>query len=596
MTEPHFIEDDELFESGRPMPTEGVKIDPEEFRKMVYGNDPRAADRKDKSDPPHSNGGNGADDGPVHTASSDSGQQADDDSWPDDGDFFGAPDQGADDEASARSYDESLSLAPIIPFSVGCLLPKGVAFGSDTAGAHLLRLLHGDDLLYSSELGWLVWDGRRYAAESKDALRVAIRIMNIGRGLFLGAAQILATAAKKGLTGDALAAAEKRAEALRSWAKRVQSASGVEKITKLARSLVSVQHGELDADPWLLTVENGTVDLRSGKLGEHRRGDKISKLAPVHYTPGQACPKWIEFVEEILPDVEVREFVQRYLGYALTGSTREQCMVVALGKGANGKSVMSEVMRSLLGDYARDSPSDTFMQVMNGRGIENDIARLRGARFVTCKETEEGKRLDESRVKQLTGEDTVSARFLFKEHFEFIPNFKLWLYANHRPRITGTDDGIWRRVKLVMFGVTIPYANQDRELKSKLVAEASGVLDWLIAGCLKWLSIGLKPPDSVLAVTAEWRAASDEIQLFIDDCCTVGNFAVKPRALFLRYQAWAQEQGNKTPFTQRTFKNRLEALGYAQDRSSDARCWQGLGLVADRDEREADSDFADERF
>lgn len=474
-----------------------------------------------------------------------------------------------------QAVDQRMAL--IIPDD----LPAGVVAGTDLAGAHLLAEHHGDNVRYSPEIGWLNWDGRRFRPDTKGT-EVSLRVQDIGRRLELGAAELYRKAARAA-DEAAQERLRKRAEALHAWARGAQSAAAIRRIMELGQTLVSIRTDALDGDPWLLNCENGTVDLRTGELRAHRRSDFITKLAPVSFDPVAECPRWADFVDQILPDPEVRGFVQRYLGYSLTGSTREQCFVIALGPGANGKSVLAETVRSLLGDYTRDCPTDTIMHTGSGRGTENDVARLRGARFATAKETEEDKRIDEARVKQLTGEDTVTARFLFREHFEFVPTFKLWLYCNHRPRIVGTDDGIWRRVMLVPFGVIIPKSRRDPELKAKLLLESPGILAWLVRGCVEWLSSGLSAPAAVTAGTAEWRSQSDEVRAFVDDCCHIATYAsVKPDPLFARYTQWSQAQGNKAPLGQKLFRSRLEGLGFAQKRTGErGRYWDGIGVSAE---------------
>lgn len=449
------------------------------------------------------------------------------------------------------------------PLGVQLALPPGVAAGTDLALAHLLQEHHGDDLLYCAKLGWLCWDGKRFAPSSEgEAER---HVHNIARRLELGALE-LARAAALADTEEARERLSTQAEARAKWARSAQSANGIRKALEIAATLMSIRVEELDSDSMLLTCDSGTIELANdGRLREHRRADRITKLAPVRYDVSAAAPRWSSFLSEALPDPEICGFVQRYLGYACTASVAEQCFVVALGAGNNGKSVMAETVRRVLGDYTRDTPTDTLMYCKHGRGTENDVARLRSARFVTAKETEQGKKLDEARVKQLTGGDTVTARFLFKEHFEFVPSFKLWLYCNHRPVIVGTDDGIWRRVMLVPFDATVPPEKRDKELPAKLWAEAPGILAWLVRGCVEWQRAGLQPPAAVAAASTQWREESDDVGQFVAECCVIGSFAqVKAGPLHKKYVAWVHEQGGKEPLAPAVLSQRLTALGTAR--------------------------------
>jgi putative DNA primase/helicase len=470
---------------------------------------------------------------------------------------------------------------------LGDTLPAGIAVGTDLATASLLHEHHGEDLFFSPTLGWLAWDGCRFAPD--DSGEVSRRAQNVGRRLELGAAEMMRRAARSESETEQQRL-RSRAQALGKWARKAQSAAGIASAVELAQTLMPVTPTDLDADPWLFNCANGTLELRDGSpaLREHRRTDRLTHLCPVAYDPAATAPRFEQFIAEILPDSDTREFVQRYLGYALTGSTREQCFVIALGTGANGKSVLTETVRHVLGDYVLDTPTSTIMAAEHGRGTENDLARLRGARFVTAKETAEAKRLDEARIKALTGGDVVTARFLFKEHFEFVPEFKLWLYANHRPEIRGADDGIWRRIALVPFEVTIPESQRDPELPAKLRGEAPGILAWLVRGCMEWQRQGLRPPARVTDATQGWRSDADDVARFVAECCTLAPFAeVKADALHKRYVAWTRDQGSRDHLASNGFSRRLAALsikGFEQRRTfAKGRHYIGIGLESEPD-------------
>jgi putative DNA primase/helicase len=491
--------------------------------------------------------------------------------------------------SSPHTQERSAQLDPI-EFA---MLPAGVVPGSDLSTASLLTAIHGDDLLYCVEPGkWHDYDGVRYRPDSYG--RVSLRVQHIARRLESTAGEIEAAAATLEDKTERQAA-EAFAKSLSAWARHAQSATGIAAAMKVAQTHLACSMAALDADPLLLNVLNGTIELATGTLREHRRSDRMAKLAPVAFDANAAAPRFQAFIAEILPDAKLREFVQRFLGYTLSGMTSEQMMLVALGGGANGKSVLAELMRTILGDYAGNLPSDALMISKHGRGTENDLARLAGARFVTAKETDRDKRLDEARTKDLTGGDTISARFLFREWFDFKPLFKLFFYSNHRPRIVGTDHAIWRRLALVTFGVTIPTERRDKDLLSKLVAEAPGVLNWLVEGCLAWQRGGLQPPAAVLAATAEWEAESDDVPSFISErCVRLPRARVKAADLYAAYAAWfaAEGRGADAALTAKAFGQRLAALGFEAKRTSSARYWQGLGLVAAEADRNTDEQIA----
>ena len=284
---------------------------------------------------------------------------------------------------------------------------------------------HGQDLRFVPLWKkWLLWDGTRWAVD--DTYKVTQRAKETVRSLPTELASIQED--------------EKRRAFLQHIA-RSEGYRWIANIVELAKSEpgVPVSSEQLDADPWVLNVQNGTLDLRTGQLRPHAREDLLTKLAPVAYDPEALCPTWEAFLSHILAgDVELIRFVQKIIGYSLTGSTQEQCLFMLYGAGANGKSTLIQTVSALLGDYARQTPTDTLL-VQRGDGVRNDLARLQGARFVSAVEVEGGRRLAEALVKQLTGGDTITARFLYGEHFEFQTMFKLWLAVNHKPG--GARDG-----------------------------------------------------------------------------------------------------------------------------------------------------------
>jgi putative DNA primase/helicase len=458
------------------------------------------------------------------------------------------------------------------------ILPEGVVHGTDLAAAHLLVDQHGRDLRYCGELGWLAWDARRWAGD--DTAERRRRMHCVGRSIELYAAQLLEDAARATSKTEA---EELRAQAQKyaRWARQTQTDSGIAHALSVAEALVPLRAAALDLAPMLVTTRSGTLDLRAdgNELRDFRREDLITRLTGCAYDPHAAAPAWEAFVERVLPDAEVRAFVQRALGYSLTGDTSEQIMFIAHGVGANGKSSLLETVRHVMGDYATHVQTDTLMAIGRPRGADNDLMRLRSARFVTAIESGEGKRLDEPRIKSLTGGDTVTARLLYHEPIEFRPTAKLWLATNHRPEVTGTDHAIWRRLRLIPFEVTIPEAERDPELQAKLRAESDGILAWMVRGCLDWQQGGLRAPEAVMAATESWRADSDELMRFIVDRCEVLE-GVRTRSgdLYAAYTTWARAEGNREPLSSQAFGRRVTEAGFAEQRAKDARYRRGIGL------------------
>jgi putative DNA primase/helicase len=355
--------------------------------------------------------------------------------------------------------------------------------------------------------------------------------------------------------------------ALADWAKTSESEQHINAMVRLARSMIPATPDEFDADPWLLNVENGTLDLRTGELDQHRRVNMLTKLAPTEYHPDAEAPTWTAFLERVMPDEETRAFLQRAVGYSLTGSTGEEAFFVVHGRGRNGKSKFLRAIQDTLGlDYTQQVPPETLMLERGDTGATPGLARLKGARFAATVETGEGGRLDEALIKQATGGDLISARYLYGNYFEFEPTHKIWLATNHKPTVRGTDEGIWSRIKLIPFMVTIPEAERDDRLAEKLAAERTGILAWAVQGCMAWQKERLAVPKAVRLATQEYRDAMDAIGEFITERCVIGEeFQVGAAELFEAYKEWANVNEEYT-YSQRRFGDALSERGYKVER------------------------------
>jgi P4 family phage/plasmid primase-like protien len=443
---------------------------------------------------------------------------------------------------------------------------RGVYLCTDTGNAERLADRHGANLRYCHPWGkWLLYDGTRWRVDDRGAV---VRLAkDTARSIFEEAKEAHSDAA---------------ANQLGKWASSSLSESKLRAMISLCQSEpgIPVLPDELDASPDLLNVLNGTIDLRSGKLREHRREDLITRVAPVEYDPDANAPAWETFLERVLPGEELRAFVQRALGYSATGDTSEQCMFINHGGGANGKSTFQEAISAALGEYSMRTPTEMLL-ARRSDGVPNDVARLKGARFVSASETEEGRRLAESRIKDLTGQDTITARFMKAEWFDFAPTHKLWLSTNHKPEIRGTDAAIWRRIRLVPWAVTIPPAEQDKKLPIALRHELAGILAWVVRGCLQWRREGLQAPDEVRKATGEYRAEMDVLAGFLVECCELdtGHWEYA-KDLYECYKRWCDENGER-PEPQRKFGGRLGERGFQRDRggSRGAGIWRGVRLT-----------------
>ena len=288
---------------------------------------------------------------------------------------------------------------------------------------------------------------------------------------------------------------------------------------------MGITPGVLDRHKLLLNTPGGVVDLKTFTVTPNDPGNYITKATAVSYKPGAKCPLWLKFLDDIFAgDRELIRYVQKAVGYSLSGLTDEQCAFILYGNGRNGKSTWIDIIRYICGDYATNIQPETLMTRTQQGAANSDIARLKGARFVTSVEPNEGVRLNEGLLKQLTGDDVVTARKLYGDEFEFKPEFKLWMATNHRPVIRGTDTGIWRRIHLIPFTVQIPEEQVDKKLKDKLLCEAEGILCWCVEGMRLYHEEGLKKPASVCRATEEYRKEKDLYTVYTKWCDLYGEF------------------------------------------------------------------------
>lgn len=417
--------------------------------------------------------------------------------------------------------------------------------------AHALVDLHGQDIRYCEKAGgWHLWDGKRWKRD-EDA--------SINR-LAEDCTTKIADAA------NAKTDLEERKRLL-LFALSLRKRRTLENMVAATAWQPQIAIGDptrFDANPWLLNVANGTIDLRTGQLSEHQREALITKNVPIRYDSDAQCPRWLQFLEEIFAgDQETIDFVQRAVGYSLTGENREHCCFVLWGTGANGKSTFIKVLEKLLGDYGKSAAPATFVDRQAG-GATNDLAALRGARLVSSMETSDRAALAENFLKATTGGDKLSARFLYAEYFDFEPCFKLWIATNNRPVVRGTDEGIWRRIKLVPFTERFDGNRRDELLSAKLETELSGILSWAIRGCSDWQSLGLGQSESVTQATQTYRSDMDTLAQFLAEECEIeASVKVRAKDLYAAYRAWAEEAGEK-PLSQKWLGLRLKDRGFSK--------------------------------
>jgi putative DNA primase/helicase len=418
---------------------------------------------------------------------------------------------------------------------------------------------------------WLLWNGKTWIEDKKKYIeRIAIKTF---REMFLEASK------EEDID---------RRNQLMKWAQSTEKSSVFLNSIARAEAMLPISQEELNTDRYMLNCANGIVNLRTGELLPHDRNFYMTKNTHIEYDSNASCPTWVNFLENIMKDEEgnVKEelidFLQKAIGYTLTGDTSEQVAFFLWGTGRNGKSTFINVVKDILGDYGKQTNSDTFTSKMNDNGINNDIARLHSARFVSAVESEDGQKLSEALIKQLTGGEPITARFLRKEFFEFLPEFKIFFTTNHKPIVKGDDEGIWRRIRLIPFTHTIPKEEVDRHLPEKLRKELPGILRWAVEGCIKWQQEGLSEPEEVKAATDEYKEEMDLLSNFLSEHCVVlPDAKVAVNDIHKAYMNWAEENG-EYPMKQRVFSSRLQMRGFSKRKSTGNRTFFfGIGLLTD---------------
>ena len=426
--------------------------------------------------------------------------------------------------------------------------------------AYRLAESHRDRLLFVFGLGWHYWDGKRWALDDRgEATRAVLRVLEDQWGI---------------ARHDKSLAQEIRA---------CDSSAGIRGILEIAGALeeFAARVDDLDSDPYLLNCANGTLDLRTMQLYPPKPSDRLTKVTTAAYTPGTTSRRWSEFLDRVLPDTEVRDYLARFVGVALIGAVKEQHFTIATGTGANGKGVFYGAVLNALGDYGHTAESDLFMTTKaNANAASPAIVALRGKRFVVTSETERDHKLAAALMKNLTGGDPINARAMYSSPIVFKPSHTVLMVTNFLPKVSGNDPAVWRRMRVVPFRVEIPPAERDPHLGEDLELDADAILAWAVDGYCEYVQRGMEPPAAVLEATNAYQERSDAIARFLNDCCLLSpHMRVGVGELFEAWQRWASEDGAE-PVNKNQFGEELDKRGFETTRTGSGRFRKGLGLAA----------------
>ncbi len=445
---------------------------------------------------------------------------------------------------------------------------------NDHGNAERLIALYGDDLKYCHAYKkWLVWDGMRWAVDDTDQARRLAKMTML---------EFLKQTIDRGTN-----------EKAEKFARSSLDARRIGSMLSMAECEIYIRPADLDTHPFALNFLNGTVDLRTGALRDHRRSDFITKLVRYRHTPSAACPRWLTFLDQVMgggPEAleadldrsrRLVAYLRRALGYSLTGTTIEKAVFIPFGTGDNGKSTMLSTFRHLIEEYSVLLQVDTLMVRQESNNTQADLADLRGARFVQTSETEEGQRLAQGKLKRITqGMGKIKATRKYENPIEFAETHKLWMDTNRKPTIRDVDDkATFNRLHPIPFTVTIPKERIDRELPDKLLGEAEGILAWAVEGARLWYAEGLAKPAEVEAAKEQWREDMDQLGRFIDERCIAGEGCrASASALYADYKQWATDGGERSSLTSTAFGTKLADRGFAKIHSERGAVYIGVGF------------------
>jgi putative DNA primase/helicase len=417
---------------------------------------------------------------------------------------------------------------------------------TDLGNAERLVNHYGKVIRFCPSFGWLIWDGKKWKPDKTEIYKLA---HETAKSIYLEASQ----------TKDTL-----HSQKIGDWAKNSLSSSKIVSMVKMAQPYVTISSEDLDNHPYYLNVNNGVIDLRTGELLDHSPEFYLTKGIGVNFNPEATCPKWLEFLDLIFPEEEeLHRFIQKAVGYSLTGSTDEQCLFFLFGEGENGKSSFVETLGKLLGEYTQKTDIETLLGSRRG-GVTPHLDKFFKTRFVFTSETEEGEKFNERLIKDLTGGDTIVVNPKYKEVYTFNPTHKLWIFGNHKLEVKDMSYAFWRRMRLIPFEIKIPKDKQRKmsEVLADFESEFEGVLNWAIKGCILWQKEGLTPPEKVRMATDEYKVEQDLFSQFLEEECELSpDYRIKKDDLLAAYNEYLWRNGEKNKVSKKYLANRLAEKG-----------------------------------
>ena len=442
---------------------------------------------------------------------------------------------------------------------------------SDVGNAERLQAMYGKNIRYNPiHKKWLIWSGKHWEIDAEGKIEEKAR-------------KVIKTLQQQGNNLPNTDENKSIKQQIQKFVLRSESDNRIKAMINQAKTLRNLIINQTDKNVYLLNLQNGTLNLKTGTLQEHNKSNFITKCINIKYDKNANCPNWIEFINKIFNgNDELIDYIQKSIGNSLTGDADLQCFYILYGQGSNGKGTFMETIMSILGEYAGRLKGNSLIEKVGDEGARGDLAKLENKYLTYVNEFEDGRTFDEELMKSLTSgaNEAVPVRRMYEEEFDLHPTFKIWIATNKLPKIKGTDEGIWRRVRKIPFEYSFEKdPNKDEHFfENKLKPELPGILNWCVEGCLKWQQEGIKVPEEVKAANNDYRSDMDTVQRFLSDCCIISETCkANVPLLYDTYKDWCEEN-KEYKLSSIKLTRKLSEKGFKQGRNSQSRYWQGLGI------------------